>query len=76
MALFLSVELVSWMPARLRGLYDSDRYLPAVPRILWERHGILQTQHCALLTVHHMSYISFKKKSGWSLEREELEHQD
>lgn len=23
------------MPARLRGLYDSDRYLPAVPRILW-----------------------------------------
>lgn len=53
MALFLSVELASWIPARLRGLYDSDRYLPAVARILnhkESRHFPLKSQ-LNLLTV-------------------------
>jgi len=58
--LFLSVELASWMPARLRGLYVSDRYLPAVPRILEEesiglrdRTQFLKTGQSAVSSYSH-----------------------
>lgn len=64
MVLFLSVELASWMPARLRGLYDSDKYFPAVPRILQEGNNCVQRMHenpenrtlCLVDGVPHESY--------------------
>lgn len=72
MVLFLSVALASWMPARLRGLYDSDKYLPAVPRILWEvlialreDTPFLEGRHRARLNGRSVSYSRVKAMNGF-----------